>query len=229
MFSDSATSALSCVLFQHLSKPNNLSPVFVALLWQCFCCVALPVQLHALPVWYHRWAQLQEHQWNPWEAEGEVGKQIKSPVTATDLLILTVIHIGLPLFFFWWKEAEKKGPLLATSLGQLLTFFTVQFTAGLELLLKDYPEHSVLLPSAPSAVMFSQALARQTPYAEMFFQRLFQPCVCVLLAAAVQSSQSVAEVWGQQCHLFLFQSALRADVCTIFKKGIYSFAFHAKE
>lgn len=130
MFSDSATSALSCVLFQHLSKPNNLSPVFVALLWQCFCCVALPVQLLALPVWYHRWAQLQEHQWNPWEAEGEVGKQIKSPVTATDLLILTVIHIGLPLFFFWWKEAEKKGPLLATSLGQLLTFFTVRVRAA---------------------------------------------------------------------------------------------------
>lgn len=128
----------SCNCFQHPpgsssnTNPNQtISYLFVvAFLWQCFCSVALLVQPPRLPCLLSQVGTAPRASLRPvWVGGGEVGKQIKRPVRATDLL-LTVFHIWgiinqafvLPLFFFWWNEVQKKRPLLATSLGQLVAF-----------------------------------------------------------------------------------------------------------
>lgn len=222
MLSGSAASVLSCVLFQHLSKSDTLLPVCCSPLWQCFCCVALPVQLHAFPVWYHRWAQLQEQQWDPCEVEGEGEKQIRA---LWQPQICWLIHIWdtMTWAFVLMKRSREEKATSCHTFGAVGGILTVQFAAGLELLVRRL---SRALCAAAIATFCSGCAAKPLPDKLHMLKCFPRGCfshVCVFF------SQTAAEVWGQQCHLFLFQSVQGADVCTIIKKRIYFFAFLTKK
>lgn len=170
-------SALSCVLFQHLSKSNNLLPV-VLVLWLSQCSP------HAFPICYHRWAQLLEHQWNCSEAEGEVGKQVKRPGTATDLLINCYSYVRhrdlsfcfTPFLLLMKRRREEK----ATSchlFGAVGGILTVQFT---ELLLRRL---SRIACAADIGTFCSGCSAKPTPdklHMLKCFSKGYFSHVCVL-------------------------------------------------
>lgn len=133
---------------------QKISHLFVVPLpWQCFCCVALQCSSmpslsvitggHSSKSIRETPVRLQEKCESRSRAQGQ--PQI-CWFTVTHRWGTTTWGFVLPLLFFWWKEVEKKRQLLATPFGAVGGILTAQFTAGLELLLKDYPEHSVLLP-----------------------------------------------------------------------------------